>query len=180
MSCGNVVQNPLAETGDRVTIDWGYLHLCDRDAYIAEPPNMYCGIKTVDPSTDTRRFTQNVTLNKIYNAHSDMPYLYVSKKALSGVITVAYDEIKPIEYFHAQVDEYYTKYFDSFEAMVKAAVKEYPEIKKMCDAFDGKLMSEAGKLSEEYAYNLCPDICQWSLPWPGIPRSPGFFQPFLP
>ena len=152
MCCGNVVQNPLAETGDRVTIDWGYLHLCDKDAYIAEPPNMYCGIKTVDPSTDTRRFTQNFTLNKIYNAHSDMPYLYVSKEALSGVITVAYDEIKPIEYFRVQVDEYYTKYFDSFEAVVKAAIKEYPQIKKMCDAFDSKLMSEASKLSEEYAY----------------------------
>ena len=148
MSCGNVVQNPLAESGDRVTIDWGYLHLCDKDAYIAEPPNMFGGIKTVESLTNPRRFT----LNKIYNAHSDMPYLYVCKEALSGVIAVAYDEIKPIEYFRAQIDEYYTKYFDSFEAMVKAAIKEYPEIKKMCDAFDGKLMSEAGKLSEEYAY----------------------------
>ena len=152
MRCGNVVQNPLAETGDSVTIDWGYLHLCDRDAYIAEPPNMYCGIKTVSPSTDTRSFTQNFTLNKIYNAHSDMPYLYVSKEELSGVITVAYDEVKPIEYFHAQVDEYYTKYFDSFEAMVKAAIKEYPAIKKLCDEFDTKLMAESGALSEKYEY----------------------------
>lgn len=152
MSCGNVVQNPLAETGDRVTIDWGYLHLCDRDAYIAEPPTMYCGIKTIGRSTDTRRLTQNFTLNKIYNAHSDMPYLYVSKEELSGVITVAYDEVKPIEYFHAQVDEYYTKYFDSFEAMVKAAIQEYPAIKKLCDEFDTKLMAESGALSEKYEY----------------------------
>lgn len=152
MCCGNVVQNPLAETGDRVTIDWGYLHLCDKDAYIAEPPRMYLGIKTVTPSTDTRRITQNFTLNRIYNAHSDMPYLYVSKEALSGVITVAYDEIKPIEYFHTQMEEYYTKYFDSFEAMIQAAIREYPEIKKMCDTFDGELMAEAGKLSEEYGY----------------------------
>ena len=152
MSCGNVVQNPLAETGDRVTMDWGYLHLCDQDAYIAEPPNRFCGINTVGPSTDTRKFTQNFTLNKIYNAHSDMPYLYVSKEGLSGVITVAYDEIKPIEYFHTQMDEYYTKYFDSFEAMVKAAIREYPEIKKLCDEFDAGLMAESGALSEEYEY----------------------------
>ena len=152
MCCGNVVQNPLAETGDRVNIDWGYLHLCDRDAYIAEPPTMYRGIKPIGRSTDTRRLTQNFTLNKIYNAHCDMPYLYVSKEALSGVITVAYDEMKPIEYFHAQMDEYYTKYFDSFEAMVKAAIKEYPAIKKLCDGFDAKLMAESGALSENYAY----------------------------
>ena len=152
LSCGNVVQNPLAEAGDRVTIDWGYLHLCDKDAYIAEPPKMYGGIKTVGRSTDVRRLSHNFTLNKIYNAHSDMPYLYISKKELSGVITVAYDEIKPIEYFHTQVEEYYTKYFDSFEDMIKAAIKEYPEIKNMCDAFDSKLMEESGKLGEKYEY----------------------------
>lgn len=152
MCCGNVVQNPLAEAGDRVTIDWGYLHLCDKDAYIAESPQMYSGIQIIERTTDTRRMVQPFTLNKIYNAHMDMPYLYTVKKALSGVITVAYDEIKPIEYFYTQMDEYYTKYFDSFEAMAKAAIAEYPEIKKLCDEFDQKLIAESHALSEQYEY----------------------------
>jgi len=152
VSCGNVVQNPLAETGDRVSIDWGFLHLCDKEAYIAEPPKMYGGLKPVGRSTDTRRLSHTYTLNKVYNAHSDMPYLYTVRDELSGVITVAYDEVKPIEYFHTQVDEYYTKYFDCFDDMLKAAVAEYPKIKKMCDEFDSKLMAEAGKLSEQYEY----------------------------
>ena len=152
MCCGNVVQNPLAESGDRVTIDWGYLHLCDKDAYISGPTSMYEGIKAIGRTTDTRRINHDFPLNKIYNVHSDTPYLYTVREDLSGVITVAYDEIKPIEYFHTQVDEYYTKYFDSFEAMVRAAIKEYPEIKKLCDEFDGKLMSESGKLGEKYEY----------------------------
>ena len=150
--CGNVVQNPLAEAGDRVTIDWGYLHLCDKDAYISVPPCMYTGIKTVDRTTDVRRITHNYTLNRVYNPHSDMPYLYTAKKEMEGVITLAYDEVKPIEYFRTQMDEYYTKYFASFEEMAKAAVREYPEIKKLCDAFDQKQMAEAGKLGEKYEY----------------------------
>lgn len=152
MSCGNVVQNPLAESGDRVTIDWGYLHLCEKDAYIAEPPQMYGGIRTVGRSTDVRRMNQNYTLNKVYNAHADAPYLYTVKSERSGVITLAYDEIKPIEYFYTPLEEYYTKYFGSFEEMVNAAIREYPAIKKMCDEFDSRLMAETGKLSEEYEY----------------------------
>lgn len=152
LRCGNVVQNPLAETGDRVTIDWGYLHLCDPQAHVAAPPNMYKGIKTVGRSTDVRRFAHSYTLNKVYNAHSDMPYLYTVREELTGVITVAYDEIKPIEYFYTQMDEYYTKYFDSFEAMLEAAIREYPEIKQLCDEFDSKLMAETGKLGENYEY----------------------------
>lgn len=152
MSCGNVVQNPLSWADDRVTIDWGYLHLCDKDAYIAGPPHMYLGMNTIGRTTDIRRIINNFPINKLYNAHSDMPYLYTIREDMSGVITVAYDEIKPIEYFYTQLDEYYTKYFNSFEDMVKAAIKEYPEIKKMCDEFDMKLMSESGKLSDQYEY----------------------------
>jgi len=152
MSCGNVVQNPLSETGDRVTIDWGYLHLCDKDAHIAEPPSMFKGIENIGRSTDTRNTGRNMPLNKAYNPHMQNPYLYTVKEDLSGVITVAYDEIKPIEYFYTQLDEYYTKYFDSFEDMVTTAIKEYPEIKKMCDEFDSKLMAEASNLSEDYEY----------------------------
>ena len=55
-------------------------------------------------------------------------------------------------YMRLFIHEYYTKYFDSFEDMVKTAIKEYPEIKKMCDKFDAELMSETGKLGEEYQY----------------------------
>lgn len=152
MSCGNVVQNPLSEIGDRVTIDWGYLHLCDKDAYVAEPPTMWLGITDAGRSKDTRRTGRRYSLNETYNVHNDMPYMYVVKNDLSGVVTLAYDEVKPIEYFCNQLDEYYTKYFGSFEDMVKTAIAEYSQIKKMCDEFDAKLMAETGKLGEEYQY----------------------------
>lgn len=150
--CGNVIQNPLSEAGDRVTIDWGYLHLCDEDAYIAGPPNRFHGIEPINRSTDTREFGRNYMLNTTYNVHTDMPYLCTVRTERKGVITLAYDEIKPIEYFHEQLDEYYTKYYESFATMVSAAIREYPEIKKMCDAFDSLLMKEAGTYNEEYQY----------------------------
>jgi len=153
LKCGNTVQQPLSQAGDRVTIDWGYLHLCDREAHITQPPNRMVGIRGNNRSTDTRHFfEESYILGKEYNPWEKMPYMFVIKSELSGVITLAYDEVNPIEYFHEPLDEYYTKYFDSFGDMVKAAIKEYPEIKKMCDEFDRKLIKEASALGENYEY----------------------------
>lgn len=153
MSVGNSVQNPLSEVGDRATIDWGYLHLCDKDAYISEPPSSYIGISDVGRTADTRRLVSRpMILNREYNAHNEMPYLYVSKKETAGVITLAYDEIKPIEYFYEEKDELYTRYFASFEEMVTAAKNEYPNVKRLCDEFDEELMRETSRLGEEYEY----------------------------
>lgn len=136
--CGNTVQNPLSQSGDIVMIDWGYLHLCDKDAFVGECIDK--GIPHIAP----------LDANTEYNAYNDMPYLVVVKKELSGVITLAYDEIYAVEYFGKPVKEYYTKYFESFEDMVNASKNEYEEIKKLCDDFDEKLISEAEKHGENY------------------------------
>ncbi len=152
LRCGNVVQNPLSEAGDRVRIDWGYLHLCDKEAYVSEAPTLWEGIKDCGRNVDLRRIGRRYSLNEVYNVNTDMPYLYTIREDLSGVIALAYDEVKPIEYFENKLDEYYTKYFESFEDMVKAAIREYPEIKKLCDSFDEKLTSQTSKLGEEYEF----------------------------
>ena len=36
LALGNVVQNPLAQSGDNVMIDWGYIHLCDPTARVGK------------------------------------------------------------------------------------------------------------------------------------------------
>ena len=136
LAFGNVNQTPLAQSGDNVMIDWGYLHICDPKARVAKIANQ----DRVDL----------LPTNRTYNAYAEEPYLVSIREEHEGVVVVAYDEIKPIEYFGDQLDEYYTKYFDSFGDMVKAAVREYPEIKKLCDKFDAELMAEASALGENY------------------------------
>ena len=137
LAMGNVVQNPLAQSGDNVMIDWGYVHVCDPDARVAKIADQDGRINLLN-------------INRTYNAFDEEPYLVAVKYDKEGFVTLAYDEIKPIEYFGQQLDEYYTKYFDSFGDMVKAAVREYPEIKKLCDEFDAKLTAETGAFSENY------------------------------
>ena len=137
LAFGNVNQNPLAQSGDNVMIDWGYLHVCDPNARVVQIANQ-------DGRIDL------LSINRTYDPYTDEPYLLSVKPESEGYVTLAYDEIKPIEYFGTQLDEYYTKYFDSFGDMVKAAVTEYPEIKKLCDEFDAKLTAETGALGENY------------------------------
>lgn len=136
LCCGNTAQVPLAQSGDMDVIDWGYLHLCDRNAYVAEAVYEH-GL-------------QPLPTNEIYNPFVDMPYLTVTRSQPKGVITLAYDEIYPIEYFGKPLKEYFTRYFDSFDDIAKAAVSEYDEIKALCDKFDSELLEEAGKLGENY------------------------------
>ena len=134
--CGNVVQNPLAQTEDNVMIDWGYLHLCDRSTLVGK--------------FETQFDLEVLPMNNIYNAYVEEPYLFVVKTEQAGVVTLAYDEIKPIEYFGVALDECYTEHFASFGEMVKAAIAEYPEIKALCEKFDASLIAETRALGENY------------------------------
>jgi len=136
LSCGNVCQSPLTQSGDNVMIDWGYLHICDKGARVGK-------------MLDQERI-ELLPTNDTYNGYDDGAFLFTVRNELEGVVTVAYDEIKPIEYFGDQLDECYKEHFDSFGDMVKAAIAEYPEIKKLCDEFDTKLTAETGKLGENY------------------------------
>ncbi len=136
LSCGNVCQSPLSQSGDNVMIDWGYLHLCDEDAMVG--------------TFEIQEKLKVMPVNNTYNAFCDDPYLFTAKNEMRGVITLAYDEIAPIEYFGEPLREYYTKYFDSFGDMVKAAVAEYSEIKMLCEEFDAKLMAESSEKGEDY------------------------------
>ena len=136
LCCGNVCQSPLSQSGDNVMIDWGYLHICDKGARVGR-------------ILDLERF-ELLPTNDTYNGYDDNAFLFAVRNELQGVVTVAYDEIKPIEYFGDQLDECYTEHFDSFGDMVKAAIREYPEIKKLCDEFDANLTGETSKLGENY------------------------------
>jgi hypothetical protein len=99
ISCGNVCQSPLAQSGDNVMIDWGYLHLCDKNGKLGR-------ILDVDR-------IELLPINATYNGYDDGAFLLTIRNESEGVVTVAYDEIKPIEYFGDQLDEYYKKHFDS-------------------------------------------------------------------
>ena len=136
IACGNVCQNPLTKSGDNVMIDWGYLHVCDKDGKVGR-------------ILDIDRF-ELLPTNNTYHGYDDGAFLFALKNEPEGFVAVAYDEIKPIAYFREPLDEYYKEHFSDFGEMVKAAVREYPEIMRLCDEFDACLEGECAKLGENY------------------------------
>lgn len=139
--CGNKEQKVLGNAGDNVCIDWGYLHLIHKDAkFIQKEIDLY-----------KRCFAAwNVDTEKTYNAFNEAPVMAVITEELNGVISVAYDDVKSIEYFGTQLDDFYKEADGSFNNMVKNAVSQYREIKKKCVSFSEELRTEALKVSAEY------------------------------
>lgn len=139
--CGNKEQKVLGRTGDNVCIDWGYLHLVHKDArFVFTDIELY-----------NRGFVSEIAdTEKSYNAFNEAPVMAVITKELNGMIAVAYDDIKAIEYFGRQLDDFYKETDGSFENMVKKAVLQYKEIKEKSILFSKELQAEALKISYEY------------------------------
>ena len=139
--CGNTEQKVLGRTGDNICIDWGYLHLIHKDArFIQRGIDLY-KCRFVMSEADTK---------KTYNAFNEAVVMAVVTEEMSGVIAIAYDDIKSIEYFGTHLDDFYKESDGSFNNMVKKAVSQYREIKKKCVLFSEELSEEASKVSTEY------------------------------
>lgn len=141
LCCGNVNQKPLSATGDMVCIDWGYLHLADKDA------KLFDGSKRREAANDS---AAELPEKESYSVFDEYPCLGVLKNEPHGVVTLAYDDIKAIEYFGKQYDGYYRNFYGSFDEMLEDAAGDYDRIKKLCEEFDGKLTAETKKINDKY------------------------------
>ena len=143
---GNAEQKVLGQDGDDVRIDWGYLHLVHENAEVSTFFKRHqFFLKRKKPKR--LEFDPAVPL-----PFKKFPVLFATSEKLSGVFVFAYDDIKSILYYGGrQIDAYYKSFYGSFEAMLPIAVKEADEMRKVCAAFDQKLMADMEKISPEYA-----------------------------
>ncbi len=142
--CGNAEQNILNKSGDDIRIDWGYLCLLDKDGFFAEALPMRDAFAN-DEKADF--LTENVP----YNVFDYNPVMAVVKIGFDGVIAIAYNDIKSIQYFGKNLDAYYKSNGDTFDDICKNALSEYTVIKNKCTEFDKKQISAAKAISNDYA-----------------------------
>ena len=131
---------PLSESGDLVTADWGSIHIIDKEAFACE---------VLEGKANTANIHE-LSEEGEYNAYIDMPYVAVKKSETSGVVTVAYDGIYAVEYFSKKLPEYFSDEFSSFIDMAVDSKERYEEIKALSDAFDARLIADAAPLGENY------------------------------
>lgn len=144
--CGNVVQNPLNKSGDDHRIDWGYLHLARTDAFVSDVQGRRAFING--------REIAPADFNKEYYI-CDRKALAVIAKELNGVIPIAYDDVKSIQYFGENLDPYYKQKYSSFDEMLTCAVNDYPEVKARAEKFDKELIDRMLEIGEDYAAVGC-------------------------
>lgn len=137
---GNTNQVPMSSSGEGILINWGYLHLCDKNATVMSSNKI----------TWWGEVSEFLDMDKEYSAYSDKPYLAVDRAEMSGHITLGYDEVKPIEYFGTLLDEIYKEDFDSFEDMLECADREYALIKAKCQEFEREFDKKVSPFGDDY------------------------------
>jgi len=141
--CGNIEQKLLNKSGDNVRIDWGYLHLLEKEAY-------FCNAFTGRNEFVLGKCDKKFNAGDVLSVYADNPAMAVIKKGNSGRIAIAYDDIKSLEYFGKQLDAYYKIEGEAFEDICLDAVNNFEKIKEKCIAFDNKLISMAERISDKY------------------------------
>ncbi len=150
---GSRKQDVLGRCGDDVRIDYGYLHLCENEAFFGK------ALVTRDTFARNREYDNPdffyLKLDEVFSVNRDAPVMAVIKKGNHGIITLAYDDIKSIEYFGRKLNCYYKSNGDTFEDMLKKALSEKEDVIKRCVAFDEACLAEAKKVSDKYAELFC-------------------------
>jgi len=154
LKVGTDEQPILKKTGDDVRIDWGYL-------YVAAPKItnalQYTG-SSIDAvasfvnnlSTTTVKQGKDVVLNTV------IPFGMVGNTPVEKFIELGYDDVTPIQYFHANLKPWWQNEQEKtiVQVLEKSAV-EYSLVIKKCEAFNTAMYKDAVHAGGENYAKLC-------------------------
>lgn len=155
---GSEKQEVLKKWGDDLRIDWGYLYVTVPKTFDVRT-SIGSSSKVTEAFIRTGSIPENNDIHFPCNVQECNPVMSVfwnfknvHSDKVSSFITLAYDDIYSIEYFHDKLAAYWKRNGLSAEEMLCDAVKEYNEIMKKCMNFNYDL-TEAGVRAggEKYA-----------------------------
>ena len=130
LKAGTREQNILGRKGDHVCIDWGYFYLA-------------AGKDGASIKVDAPVMTLSQNLGRV-------------KGETSGRIMVGYDDICSIQYFGENLRPYWNRDGShTIQEQFSLANAQFEELRKKCDAFDRKLISDATAAGGRKYAELC-------------------------
>lgn len=157
LTFGSQEQPVLERSGDDLRIDWGYFHLVvppsasgsDVIAWNRVARDSFAASGTL-PDTDDMRMPR-MAREELPVVAATTDFGEVGSAAVSRHMMVAYDDQFSVEYFRRRLRPYWRRNQD-VDALLKAAARDYEELKRRCEAFDAELMSDLRRAGgEEYA-----------------------------
>ncbi len=135
-------ENMLKESGDDKRINWGKVCL-------AAP----CGKLGFTDDNHKCSETEDYREMRVLDSY---PAIFAKDEhketiSASGFFCIGYDDILSLEYFGRRVRGYWRKDREDFDDVLELAIKDYDEIMKKVEEFDNRMISDAEKISPEYA-----------------------------
>ncbi|MBQ3084889.1 MAG: DUF4965 domain-containing protein [Clostridia bacterium] len=171
LTASSGTERMLKRSGDDHRIEWGTLHLIAPDWNMVALP--VSRINQFIRKTYGNTMHPTITLNyqgpngenpppEYYNEyetaaiHPHYPTLLAKKRfTLKGevedFVAVGYDDVKSIQYFNENIDAYWRKDGETFDDIMKLAIKDYASIKERVAAFEDELTAKASAISPKYA-----------------------------
>ena len=137
MRMGNSEQNVLNRSGDDIRIDWGYFYLAVKGEGANVKADTVDYYRAAKPRTEVEKSSLN-SLTAMANGEA--------------LILFAYDDIKSIRYFGAELSSYWNKDGETITEAMDKALASYDKLVKKCKEFSDKLYLDAVKAGgEKYA-----------------------------
>lgn len=165
-------ENMLKNCGDDHRIEWGTFHVVAPD-YVQESMSLRSyqlqltseygdrqqpvnrlhmqGPHRECKGPDTYRVYEKTTVHPYYPTILIKKTFSVRDEAFSGNFTLAYDDVKSLQYFGEDIGAYWRKDGASFSQMLKAALDEKEEILLRVNEFEEHLLEQANRISPKYA-----------------------------
>lgn len=143
----------LEKSGDDTRISWGTLHFAGRGGAYGEIDD-----KIKKFCFKNQGETESIDIfNKMISANEDYPCAYyvkdyeVKDDEVDDFVCIGFDDIHSLEYFGKPVDAFYKKDGDEFSTIFKDSINNFEAIMKKINEFEAKVLSDARKISKEYA-----------------------------
>lgn len=148
MRMGTMRQDILVHSGDDLRIDWGYIHLAVPLKYLPKTViasnfatrRMFVqsGEIPLDDDSDQPRIVRDGWVSLTTVMETDIP----AGEVVSRHLLIAYDDLRSIEFLEQKLAGYWSRDGMRFPELLTIAETEFVELRKTCETYDEKWMSE--------------------------------------